>query len=150
MVGGAASGATDGGNPADNDEMSRVLPGSPSLTEPPSLDLTPFATPPADEPLSWPAVVFVVVIGLIGVLLTIISVKPATTLVAYLVALAPSVLVAALIVYRLRDPVISKTFLLGIVFITSVPGILAIMIVGKFRGVQFTLQCFAGSTGLSF
>lgn len=90
---------------------------------------TNFDLPPADQPLSFAAYVFVFFIVSCGFLIAYISQKPAATLVAYYAALLPAALVFALIVYRLRDTVISKSFLLYLVFLTAVPGMIVVTIV---------------------
>jgi hypothetical protein len=91
-----------------------------------------FASAPADEPLSWPSWVFIAFIVVAGVLASIASGSPGPVFIVYVVAVAPGVLVFMLIAYRLRDPIVSKSFLVGQVFIGAVPGIILVFIVGAY------------------
>jgi hypothetical protein len=142
MAPGSVSGVIDSDRLVRDDETSPVLRpdvrSSRSALGPPH-----FAVAPADEPLTWAAIIFLAFIVVFGAVYAAFSAIPGTTFVTYCVAVAPSLLVAALVVYRLRDPVISKSFLLGFTFITAVPGILVITIVGAFhasRGVLTSLR----------
>jgi hypothetical protein len=99
-----------------------------------------FAPAPADEPLSWPSWVFIAFIVVAGVLASIASGSPGPVFIVYVIAVAPGVLVFVLIAYRLRDPLVSKSFLIGQVFISAVPGLILVFIVGAYG-----LTCIASS-----
>lgn len=89
-----------------------------------------FDLAPADAPLNWPSRLFLVFIAALGIAVAATSSRQWQTLVAFCLAIFPSVFVFAIIVYRLRDPRISKSFLIGQTFITSVPGIILVTTLG--------------------
>lgn len=80
---------------------------------------------PADEPLTWPARVFAAIVAA-GGLFGFVTPSPFKYIVSYYLALFPCCVAFALIIYRLRDSAVSKSFLLGCVFISGVPIILLV------------------------
>jgi hypothetical protein len=104
--------------------------------DPPPSGGAAFTVLPAEAPLGWAALAFLAAVFLlVPVAVASTSTRPLRSLVGYFVALAPSVACFALIVYRLRDPVVSKGFLLGSVFINAVPGLVVVTIVELFVAV---------------
>jgi hypothetical protein len=90
-----------------------------------------FAREPADEPLSWPSWLFLAFIVVAGVLTSIASGSPGAVFVVYVAAVVPSALVFWLIIRRLRDPVVSKSFLVGQVFINALPALILVFVIGS-------------------
>lgn len=99
-----------------------------------------FELPPADAPLSWSARIFLIFVLVVGISLTASSSKPGQTFAAFCLAVLPSLFIFALIAYRLRDPVVSKSFLIGQTFLSSVPGVILVTFIGMVAWTSLSVR----------
>lgn len=128
----AASDPHGGESAADNAAASKALAlqySSPTAGSETNSRRANFDLPPADQPLSYCALAFLFFIVVFGIATAYVAPHPFRACVAYFAALLPAGACFALIVYRLRDQVVTKSFLLYLVFLTAVPVMFLVTVV---------------------